>query len=267
MAGVSNPFADRCEQLRQICCHPMVSSEWETLFRGQGGPAQIHSMEQLRQKMVTVKQQRLEAVVRRIDKSRRHMEAAERAVVVLTAAGGRLTRSGSVALQDYSEATEFRIVEGDRAVRLLRGVKEMVQWKGRLGVEQQRQHEAATRQYLAEARQTLAANETELEHLRRDKDYFEGVLQDIGRRVEGAECVICMADSTTLSVTKCGHVYCQGCLRDWLQQKADCPLCKAALVRWGDSARRSCGGAVGRGRTAAQGSQCTGQIRMVFQNG
>ncbi|XP_026193853.1 mucin-19 [Cyclospora cayetanensis] len=53
-----------------------------------------------------------------------------------------------------------------------------------------------------------------------------------GNRRDGAspfECSICMDDVTDPVVTRCGHLFCWGCLHVWLQQSDECPLCKAGV--------------------------------------
>jgi hypothetical protein len=42
-------------------------------------------------------------------------------------------------------------------------------------------------------------------------------------------CSICCAVFTQPMRTSCGHVFCGACLEQWLEQKADCPECRAPL--------------------------------------
>ena len=47
----------------------------------------------------------------------------------------------------------------------------------------------------------------------------------------GAECAICMdaidhADHTT---TNCGHAFCKGCIREWLESNMACPMCRTQV--------------------------------------
>mmetsp|Transcript_5502 Transcript_5502/g.8662 ORF Transcript_5502/g.8662 Transcript_5502/m.8662 type:complete len:586 (-) Transcript_5502:111-1868(-) len=44
------------------------------------------------------------------------------------------------------------------------------------------------------------------------------------------ECGICLNLVEYPVYTKCSHVFCKGCLSEWLVQKADCPQCKAPLT-------------------------------------
>uniref|UniRef100_A0A7S3YJR9 Anaphase-promoting complex subunit 11 n=1 Tax=Lotharella globosa TaxID=91324 RepID=A0A7S3YJR9_9EUKA len=43
------------------------------------------------------------------------------------------------------------------------------------------------------------------------------------------ECGICLSLAEYPSHTKCSHVFCKSCLKDWLQQKMNCPKCKTEL--------------------------------------
>ena len=49
------------------------------------------------------------------------------------------------------------------------------------------------------------------------------------------ECIICLEEmqlngqETTFMKTPCGHRYHKKCLKDWMQQRHQCPACRAAL--------------------------------------
>ncbi|KAK4421530.1 E3 ubiquitin-protein ligase MBR2 [Sesamum alatum] len=51
-------------------------------------------------------------------------------------------------------------------------------------------------------------------------------------------CVVCQDDlcqeNSTIGVLDCGHEYHASCIRQWLQQKNICPLCKAIALRVDD---------------------------------
>ncbi|KAL0432918.1 UNVERIFIED_CONTAM: E3 ubiquitin-protein ligase MBR2 [Sesamum latifolium] len=51
-------------------------------------------------------------------------------------------------------------------------------------------------------------------------------------------CVVCQDDlcqeNSTVGVLDCGHEYHAACIRQWLQQKNICPLCKATALRVDD---------------------------------
>lgn len=42
-------------------------------------------------------------------------------------------------------------------------------------------------------------------------------------------CSICFDTAKEPVVTKCGHLYCWSCLRLWLQQTSECPMCKGHI--------------------------------------
>ncbi|KAL0416899.1 UNVERIFIED_CONTAM: putative E3 ubiquitin-protein ligase HIP1 [Sesamum latifolium] len=52
---------------------------------------------------------------------------------------------------------------------------------------------------------------------------------------EAKMCVVCQDDlcqeNTRIGVLDCGHEYHASCIRQWLQQKNTCPLCKTIALR------------------------------------
>ena len=46
-------------------------------------------------------------------------------------------------------------------------------------------------------------------------------------------CPICLSPISSnlqqTTTTSCGHLFCRGCLQKWLQQKRNCPMCKASI--------------------------------------
>ena len=60
----------------------------------------------------------------------------------------------------------------------------------------------------------------------------ELVLKLVGLVAAGLldECPICMDDVSKPTITPCGHVFCCGCIENWLvKEKAECPLCRTAV--------------------------------------
>jgi len=55
--------------------------------------------------------------------------------------------------------------------------------------------------------------------------------QDENNPIQENSCPICLNnyDSADFLKTPCGHVYHQYCLEEWLQQKSECPTCRAYL--------------------------------------
>lgn len=44
------------------------------------------------------------------------------------------------------------------------------------------------------------------------------------------KCTLCLEAMKDPSVTTCGHVFCWGCICDWLGEKAECPLCRQGVM-------------------------------------
>jgi len=43
------------------------------------------------------------------------------------------------------------------------------------------------------------------------------------------ECNICFEAASEPVVTVCGHLYCWGCLAEWMERASICPVCKAGV--------------------------------------
>ena len=49
-----------------------------------------------------------------------------------------------------------------------------------------------------------------------------------------SKCQICLEDANPSVVTKCGHIYCRGCLNGWMDishSNRSCPICKCQLKK------------------------------------
>lgn len=44
------------------------------------------------------------------------------------------------------------------------------------------------------------------------------------------KCTLCLEVFKDPSVTTCGHVFCWVCVRDWVQEKPECPLCRQEVL-------------------------------------
>ena len=45
------------------------------------------------------------------------------------------------------------------------------------------------------------------------------------------ECPICLANARLPIVTRCGHIFCWECIKNWVEskQKMECPICKNGI--------------------------------------
>ena len=50
----------------------------------------------------------------------------------------------------------------------------------------------------------------------------------IGRQAR--KCTLCLEELKEPSVTTCGHVFCWGCIGDWVREKPECPLCRQNVL-------------------------------------
>jgi peroxin-10 len=44
------------------------------------------------------------------------------------------------------------------------------------------------------------------------------------------KCTLCLEQFKDPSVTTCGHVFCWTCVRDWVREKPECPLCRQEVL-------------------------------------
>ena len=53
--------------------------------------------------------------------------------------------------------------------------------------------------------------------------FYDTVLE----RAEEIECPICVCEHTTSIKLHCNHVFCEDCIKTWMNRNPTCPLCRA----------------------------------------
>ena len=43
-------------------------------------------------------------------------------------------------------------------------------------------------------------------------------------------CPICICETNEYVLTKCGHIFCEDCLKEWLETNNNCPLCNYEFI-------------------------------------
>ena len=59
--------------------------------------------------------------------------------------------------------------------------------------------------------------------------YFESLIPRIEQHAE-EPCVICLDTIKTLTVTPCGHLFCNNCISQHVQQQNTCPTCRKTIA-------------------------------------
>jgi len=50
---------------------------------------------------------------------------------------------------------------------------------------------------------------------------------------QNRKCTLCLESMRDPGVTTCGHVFCWGCIVEWVAEKPECPLCRAVVAKSG----------------------------------
>jgi len=66
-----------------------------------------------------------------------------------------------------------------------------------------------------------------LADLRMPSDFLVDVFFDaILKKSDNTECPVCMVDVSNARALGCGHVFCDDCIRTWILEKPNCPMCR-----------------------------------------
>jgi SNF2 family DNA or RNA helicase len=70
---------------------------------------------------------------------------------------------------------------------------------------------------------------SQIDGKRRSLDFIRNVMQEIKK--EKKTCGICLddIDKFNMGLTRCGHIYCWGCIKEWINTSPVCPYCQVNL--------------------------------------
>lgn len=69
-----------------------------------------------------------------------------------------------------------------------------------------------------------------LADLRMPSDFLVDVFFDaILTHGDNMECPVCMVDVSNARTLECGHVFCDDCIRTWILEKPNCPMCRKCV--------------------------------------
>lgn len=208
-------------QLRQLCCHPQVVTEWNEIFGQDAVP-----MDTLREKMVEIKISLLAELRNKKVRKEGRIRKFEQSVNT-----GNLKLAKAKAVEHLFEARE----------------EERKKFAKRMGITRKEEldhHLPHHPDHMSDAQKTYLQNrvrkhQTKLERNRRRLEEVSKTIQQVARDVtylsevlqkleEGKEreCTICYDELNEPCMTACGHYFCWKCLSDWLKNSSACPACR-----------------------------------------
>jgi len=215
-----NPFSDNFIRLRQLCCHPSVSSEFNSSFVKERG---AYSLDDLQYRMVNLrKRQMLDGDIQN-DQLREDIGAAWRTI--------KHVKGENVDDEDNRYRWSQEMMSGPPDIRYvsLNILKRKIR-----GYDTPGRNEvcAIHARFIRKANEKIAANKEKREQFQKDVTFFQEMIDSLNSEVKkdgGHSCCICTSTVSNVSITECGHPFCSDCLHSWLAKNNSCPVCRMKI--------------------------------------